>query len=100
MSARRGILCWGRRLALADVLTERCDLLKIDCEGGEFDIFKAADDLSLRGVRRIVLEFHRVAGDPQELVDRLASAGFRTAILQGADLDDPFGVIGALRNDT
>jgi FkbM family methyltransferase len=86
-------------VGIADVLAEECDLLKVDCEGGEFDIFKAADDFSLRRARRIVLEFHRVAGDIQELVDRLASAGFRTAILQGADLDDPFGVIGALRND-
>jgi FkbM family methyltransferase len=86
-------------IGIADVLAEECDLLKVDCEGGEFDIFKAADDLSLRRVRRMVLEFHRVVGDPQELIDRLTSAGFRAAILQGADSDDPFGVIGALRDD-
>jgi FkbM family methyltransferase len=94
----------GRRVdvpavGIADALAEGCDLLKVDCEGGEFDIFNVADDASLRHVRRIVLEFHRVAGDPQELLDRLASAGFRSAILQGADPADPFGVIGALRDD-
>ena len=85
-------------IGIAEVLAKECDLLKVDCEGGEFDIFNAIDDSSLLRARRIVLEFHRTAGNPQVLIDRLESAGFRAAILQGATLHEPFGVIGALRD--
>lgn len=49
-------------LSLADAFShltlERCDLLKLDCEGAEYDIlFNAPDDV-LRRVDRIVMEYH------------------------------------------
>jgi FkbM family methyltransferase len=37
---------------------ERCDLLKIDCEGAEFDIVLGLDRPILDRVARIVLEYH------------------------------------------
>ena len=77
---------------IAEVLADGCDLLKIDCEGGEFGILAGAGDETLRRARRIVLEFHRTVGDPDVLLDRLAAAGFRAEVLAG---DELFGVIGA-----
>jgi FkbM family methyltransferase len=49
-------------LSLADALArlgiERCDLLKLDCEGAEFAILFNAPEETLQRVRRIVLEYH------------------------------------------
>lgn len=84
-------------IGIADVLSGDCDLLKVDCEGAEFEILRAASDEVLRRARRIILEFHRVAGDPAELVTRLQNAGFETTILDGEDEQAPYGVLGAVR---
>ncbi|HZS13204.1 MAG TPA: FkbM family methyltransferase [Candidatus Dormibacteraeota bacterium] len=54
---------------------ETVDLLKIDCEGGEYDILQGA---VLRRARAIVGEYHVIPGHhPEELSDRLRAAGFR-----------------------
>lgn len=79
------------------VLAGRCDLLKIDAEGGEFDICGGASRASLRRARRILLEFHRVAGDPAILISIMEEAGFDAAILAGQDSRSSVGLIGAIR---
>lgn len=38
---------------------EKCDLLKIDCEGSEYEIFYSATPESLNKVRKIVGEYHQ-----------------------------------------
>jgi hypothetical protein len=38
----------------------RIDLLKVDCEGAEYDIFRAADDAAFDRIRQIVFEYHEV----------------------------------------
>ena len=49
-------------IALSDIFRtdgiDRCDCLKIDCEGAEYDIFASVDDDTLRRVRCIVMEYH------------------------------------------
>lgn len=56
---------------------ERADLVKIDCEGAEYDIFAAASDGCLGRIDRIIGEYHDVRGqDPATVFDRLRSAGF------------------------
>jgi FkbM family methyltransferase len=66
-------------VAISDVLAEPCDLLKIACEGGEFDIFAHVGD-RLRNARRIVLELHTEMeteyGDAERLVAGVRDAGF------------------------
>jgi FkbM family methyltransferase len=55
----------------------RCDLLKVDCEGSEFDIFFAASARTLNSIAAIVLECHEYGGrKSQELTDFLENAGF------------------------
>lgn len=48
--------------------TRHCDLLKIDCEGGEYEIFYGAKPETLRMIDRIVCEYHDgPAGNGEEL---------------------------------
>jgi FkbM family methyltransferase len=86
-------------ISIEQVLADACDLLKVDCEGAEFDIFDGIDDSVLRQARRIILEFHRTAGDPELLLQRLADAGFDARILEGTNPSESFGVIAAHRVD-
>ncbi len=55
------------------------DLLKIDCEGAEYEILKVASIETLSRVRHIKLEYHR--GGDQELTDLLARHGFQRTML-------------------
>jgi FkbM family methyltransferase len=56
-----------------------CDLLKLDCEGSEFDVLTTASDETLARVPRIVAEVHAVAGEPTALVRHLRERGYSVA---------------------
>jgi FkbM family methyltransferase len=79
-------------VTLADVVSSGCDLLKLDCEGAEFEALLGADDETLRRAQRIILEFHRFAGSPDEIVDRLETAGMKVNLLGE---NQSVGLIGA-----
>jgi len=52
-------------------------LLKLDCEGAEYDIVLRSDASTFQRIRRIVIEYHPVeAADPNALVARLNELGF------------------------
>lgn len=58
-----------------------CDLLKIDCEGCEFDVLLASPPELLRRVRRVSLEAHDgAAGRAGEIVERLRTQGFTVTV--------------------
>jgi len=62
---------------LLTIIDSRVDLLKLDVEGGEYDIVVGSAPAVFRSVERIVLEYHRVPGhDVGELATHLAAAGF------------------------
>ncbi|MBI4345970.1 MAG: FkbM family methyltransferase [Elusimicrobia bacterium] len=69
-------------LTLEDVFKEhrieRCQLLKLDCEGAEYEILLRAGRAVLERVDRIVMEVHldRPGCDPAELADHLSAHGF------------------------
>ncbi|MGH2544925.1 MAG: FkbM family methyltransferase [Ardenticatenaceae bacterium] len=56
-----------------------CDLLKMDCEGAEYDILLTADDESFHQLCRIVMEYHdEIRGHThRELVAALEAKGFQ-----------------------
>jgi FkbM family methyltransferase len=58
---------------------ERCDFLKIDCEGAEYDILFGASEVALRRIWRVAMEYHegitRFGRD--DLVRFLEERGFR-----------------------
>jgi FkbM family methyltransferase len=66
-------------VTLADIFTDNsiscCDLLKLDCEGAELEILKAAPAKTLGQIRRIRLEWHP-GYDLEELIRLLADHGF------------------------
>jgi FkbM family methyltransferase len=54
----------------------RVDLVKMDCEGGEYDIVASAPEAVLRRIDRLVLEYHPAPAERViELFGRLAEAG-------------------------
>jgi FkbM family methyltransferase len=57
-----------------------CDFLKIDCEGGEYDILFHAGDDALRRIRHIAMEYHDgvTQWSHRDLVSFLESHGFET----------------------
>jgi len=79
-------------VTLADVVECGCDLLKLDCEGAEFEALLRADDKTLRRARRLFVEFHRIGGSPELLVDRLEAAGMSVDVLAA---NEAVGVLGA-----
>jgi FkbM family methyltransferase len=71
-------------ISLDDVMSregiERCDLLKLDCEGSEYEILWNSSPDTLRRVRKIVAEFHEGPGrvsTGRELRSYLESKSFR-----------------------
>jgi FkbM family methyltransferase len=56
---------------------ERIDLLKLDCEGAEWDILPCSTNLFPK-IRQICMEFHLARGwTPEKLAAWLCSAGYR-----------------------
>ena len=70
-------------ISLLDVLNEnhisKCDLLKIDCEGAEYEILLSQGHSCFDKIDSIVLEFHRIEGfsySENDLVNHLVKFGF------------------------
>ena len=57
------------------------DLLKMDIEGAEYEVLDSLPPSLLRGIKRIVLEYHPNAS-PQKAIQPLISNGFRIAYEQ------------------
>lgn len=61
---------------------ERCDLLKIDCEGAEYDILLQSDASAIAKIRHLVMEYHDgvTAYSHADLAAFLRERGFRVAL--------------------
>lgn len=66
---------------------ERCALLKLDCEGAEYEILLNAADDTLARIDRIALEYHvsLAPGSPGALADFLTARGFTVRWSPGMD---------------
>jgi FkbM family methyltransferase len=82
-------------LAFSALLAEGYDLVKLDVEGAEFDLIAGTPLEALAGLRRLVAEVHRSAGEPAELDARLTAAGMTVAIRE--DPADPDHVLMTAR---
>ena len=72
-----------------------CDLLKLDCEGSEYEILQRCAPDTLSRVHRIVGEFHEgphIHGTGEDLCRFLESRSFR---IDNFKRDDGFGVLSA-----
>jgi FkbM family methyltransferase len=58
---------------------EHCDVLKMDCEGAEYETILDAPDETLMAIDMIMCEYHPVQSHSvDELLDRLERCGFKT----------------------
>jgi FkbM family methyltransferase len=76
---KKAVECISLSLLLAEFNITEVDLLKIDCEGGEYDILLSTPSKVLSGVKNIVFEYHEIDGFREKLKavrDRLATEGF------------------------
>jgi FkbM family methyltransferase len=72
---------------IADFNLTDIDLLKVDCEGGEYDIFESLPDHYFAGIHNIVFEFHSIEGYGPRLTvvkERLRHHGY--ALRNSGDL--------------
>ena len=89
-------------VTLADVLTQqslkKIDLLKLDCEGAEYEILMKATVETLTRVRRIVMEYHNVDAEHTQiqLIRFLESAGYSVSWEQNVVHED-IGYLFAVR---
>ena len=78
---------------LEEMAIEELDLLKLDCEGAEFEILLSSKTL-LPSIRAIVGEFHATQIEPRrQLEEILVGSGFDCHFLGGED----FGLFAAVR---
>jgi FkbM family methyltransferase len=81
-------------VALAAVLArhglERVDLLKLDCEGAEYEILMSTSGAVLERIHRIVMEYHYIDQDHRRetLVEFLEAAGYRVSWQENFVHDD------------
>ncbi len=70
-------------LALKDIFEDnalkRCSLLKIDCEGAEYEIFESATSSLLKKIKIICMEYHP-NGNPLNIKLKLEKCGFDVSI--------------------
>jgi FkbM family methyltransferase len=66
-------------VSMKEVLAQPVDLLKIDCEGGEFEIFANGGN-ALRNAARVIGEIHLSVGSLDQALHDLRVAGFETAV--------------------
>lgn len=64
-------------VGMAEVIAAAgCDLLKIDCEGAEFELVESPAPEAWNAVRRVVCEVHPWAGEVEDLARGLERLGF------------------------
>lgn len=75
---------------------KKCSLLKIDCEGAEYEIFESVTSSLLKKIKIICMEYHP-NGNPQDIKLKLEKCGFDVLI---RDSSEPgVGFIYAQNND-
>jgi FkbM family methyltransferase len=63
---------------MREAVLSRCALLKVDCEGAEYEIFEQMDRDTAARIDQIVMELHEIPGrNPHALLNRLRELGFR-----------------------
>jgi FkbM family methyltransferase len=83
-------------VTLEEAIGDGCDLLKLDCEGAEFELIADTSADVLTRARRVVAEVHGRAGDGHELRSRLEGLGFATRI-ESKSAEHQLGLLFAAR---
>lgn len=91
--------CWSLAEVFERMGMERCDLLKLDCEGAEYDILMRSDPILLQRVDRLVMEYHDGVADYQhmDLSRYLQEQGFVVEVFANPVYEE-IGYLRAARN--
>ncbi len=86
------VLCTTIEEIFQENAVDRCDLLKLDCEGAEYEILEAIPRDLWPLIARVALEYHPATAGPEawtgaRLAEYLASVGHRVEI--AASRKDP-----------
>jgi FkbM family methyltransferase len=78
----RTVPCRSLEEIMAEENLSQCDLLKMDCEGGEFAILEHTSRQVLRRFRRIMMEFYvyHSTHSLRKLIDRFEADGFAVRV--------------------
>jgi FkbM family methyltransferase len=86
---KHSVLVRTRRLQslLNEIGNHDIDLLKIDCEGGEYEILFGAESETLERINKIVLEYHEGVESycSADILDFLQRNGYKVSIERGSD---------------
>ncbi|MBA3292768.1 MAG: FkbM family methyltransferase [Geodermatophilaceae bacterium] len=84
---------------LASLPESRCDLVKLDCEGAEFEIILDTPDGVFDAIQRVVMEYHESSGrDVGEIAHSLRRRGYRVAV-EESQVHRGLGYLYAARPD-
>ena len=72
---------------------DQIDLLKIDIEGSEWEVFKSTPDHVFSMADRILLEYHWPSGRLQDIISRMHSIGFKYQFEEGCFEDTHNGTV-------
>jgi FkbM family methyltransferase len=83
-SRKKDRICRLTRLStiIADCGIERIDLLKVDVEGGEWDVLRGVDEADWEKIRQVVVEVHDSEASADVMSDWLGLRGFDVAMDQ------------------
>lgn len=79
---------------LEKIIKTHTDLIKMDCEGAEFEIIEKTPLKTLRLIKNFYIEYHTKA--PKPIIEKLQKAGFR-AKTSPSHYDSSMGIIQAYR---
>lgn len=94
-----GQIVWSVDLkTILEIIGGRVNVMKLDCEGGEYDIILGADDHSLSQIDNIVGEYHGFDyGAHTNLFSRLEGAGFKVSHQSSHQTLHGGGIFSAVR---
>jgi len=76
----------------------KIDILKIDCEGAEWELFE--DAASWQKVNSVTMEYHlwaRPGSSVEDVKEKFNELGFR--VISHSPISDKFGLITTIRKD-
>jgi len=90
--------CLSLTEALDRYEVQECDLLKLDCEGAEYDILFYAPAETLRRIKRIVMEYHdqKASYSHKDMERHLRDHGYEVDTFAN-DVHDDIGYLRAIR---
>lgn len=85
------VKCTTLEQLMQDHAIDRISLLKIDCEGGEYDILMKTNERVFERISAIALEMHEGKGIPgkkADMISHLEAAGYKSTVYDERVMDD------------